>query len=105
MVSLAVSPGWMGFIFEDFFRYLQAPVTLRLKVKAQVMYLSNNPDEGIYNGSRGVVSGFTTAQIRSEQNRGLWVKNRSQFRYDEVSVLVPLVSFYPNKGPSVYAFT
>jgi len=31
---------------------------LRLKIDAQVMYLKNTPEIGLYNGSRGVVTGF-----------------------------------------------
>lgn len=39
-------------------RYCAAETQLRLKVGAQVMMLKNQPEKGLFNGSRGVVTGF-----------------------------------------------
>jgi len=47
---------------EDMRRNCLAPDTLQLKVNAQVMYLINNPEHALVNGSRGVVVGFTSGR-------------------------------------------
>jgi DNA helicase Pif1, 2B domain len=62
---LALDRGIPNYV-QQLKKYCQAPDCLRLKLGAQVMLLKNLAvEEGLVNGSRGVVVGFATD---SEQN-------------------------------------
>lgn len=67
------------------------------------MFLINDPEKDIFNGSRGVVTGFKTVSVPEHTIKRIGrflEENYDAFRYDSPGkqIRVPLVSFYDNKA-------
>lgn len=75
-------------MYEKMLQHCQAPEMLELKVGAQVICLKNlDPENGIVNGSRGIIVDFKTAKNQSDLPR--------EFRKMEL----PVVKFQAIDGP------
>jgi ATP-dependent DNA helicase PIF1 len=93
---------------NPYFKALQAPSTLKLKQKAQVMLLSNvDPSSGLVNGSRGIVSGFSEfakkeelLAVGADGDRAILERYYDKYRDGKTNTLrLPKVKF-ANKGGS-----